>query len=155
MDRISAKGMFFRKRIFPFIWFGFIAVFIATAGVAGVVQKDPFFLLVPVAMAVFGYLLMRKLVWDLADEVTDHGTYLRVRRGAVEDRVELTNIMNIDNSFLVNPPRATLRLITPGSLGKEIAFSPKRLFTLNPFARNPIIEDLIERVHRAKSNVAR
>jgi hypothetical protein len=110
MNRISAKGMFFQKRIFPFIWFGFIAVFVAIAGVAGMLQKDPVVLLVPVAMAVFGYLLMRKLVWDLADEVTDHGTYLRVRRGAVEDRVELTNIMNIDNSFLVNPPRATLRL---------------------------------------------
>jgi hypothetical protein len=155
MNRISSKVTFFQKRIFPVFWFGFLAVFVAVGIFSGVARSNPVFLVVPCAMAIFGYALMRFLLWDLADEVTDYGSYLLVRRGSVEDRVDLANIMNISSSVLVNPPRVTLRLISPGKLGKEIVFSPIRPFTLNPFARNAIVEDLIERVHRARSGAVR
>jgi hypothetical protein len=32
----------------------------------------------PIAMSIFGFVLMRKLVWDLVDEVCDYGDYLLV-----------------------------------------------------------------------------
>ncbi|HEY2395944.1 MAG TPA: hypothetical protein VGH81_08225 [Rudaea sp.] len=154
MNRISSKAAFFLKRIFPIFWFGFLLVFVAIDIFSGIARTDPVFLIMPFAMAIFGFFLMRKLVWDLADEVTDHGSYLRVRRGSVEDRVDLANIMNVSSSLLFNPPRVTLRLITPGRFGKEIVFSPIRPFTLIPFAKNPVVEDLIERVYRARSGAS-
>ncbi len=155
MNRISSKASFFVKRIFPIFWFGFLLLCVAIGVFSGIVRTDPIFLIMPFAMAIFGFFLMRMLVWDLADEVTDHGSYLQVRRGSVEDRVDLANIMNVSSSLLVNPPRVTLRLITPGRFGKEIVFSPIRPFTLNPFASYPVVDDLIERVHRARSGTAR
>jgi len=63
--------------------------------------------------------------------------------------------MNVSSTTLVNPPRVTLRLIAAGKFGKEIVFSPIRPFTLNPFARNPVVDGLIERVYRARSAAAR
>jgi hypothetical protein len=40
--------------------------------------------------------------------------------------------------------------MNPGRFGQEISFSPPRNSIFNPFARNPVADDLIERVHRAK-----
>jgi len=93
---------------------------------------------------------MRKLVWDLVDEVYDGGDYLLVRNGGKEDRVALSNIMNVSASTMTNPPRVTLRLSTPGRFGDEIVFSPIKPITLNLFARNKIADDLIVRVDRAR-----
>jgi hypothetical protein len=107
--------------------------------------------IVPAVMAVFGYLLMKKLLWDLADEVLDGGDFLIVRTRNQEERVPLSNIMNVSTSILVNPPRVTLRLISPGKFGNEISFSPATPFSFNLFARNVVAEDLIIRVHNAKT----
>jgi hypothetical protein len=96
------------------------------------------------------YLMLRKLVWDLADEVWDGGDHLVVKIGIDSETVPLSNIMNVSASTLVNPPRITLRLMNPGRFGQEISFSPPRNSIFNPFARNPVADDLIERVHRAK-----
>lgn len=63
--------------------------------------------------------------------------------------------MNVSSMMLVNPPRVTLRLIEPGKFGKEIVFSPVRPLTLNPFAGNPVMDGLIERVYRTRSAAAR
>jgi hypothetical protein len=38
-------------------------------------------------------------------------------------------------SSYINPTRASLRLVKPGKLGSEAAFSPQAPFTLNPFAK--------------------
>jgi len=62
-----------------------------------------------------------------------------------------SNVMNVSMSTGLNPPRLSLRVVTPGQLGPEIVFSPARRFSLNPFARNPIAEDLMVRVDRARS----
>jgi hypothetical protein len=62
-----------------------------------------------------------------------------------------SNIMNVSMSTSLNPPRLSLRLVRPRQLGPEIVFSPVRPFSLNPFARNPIAEDLMVRVDRARS----
>lgn len=111
-------------------------------------------LVIPLAMAVFGFFLMKKLVWDLVDEVYDCGDALLVKNRDEETLVPLSNIMNVSASVLQNPPRITLRLIKPGAFGNEIAFAPIIGFRINPFAKNRVAEDLIVRVHNAKGGRA-
>ena len=105
-------------------------------------------------MAVFGYFIMKKLVWDLVDEVYDAGDYLLVKNRGNEAQVLLANIMNVSATTYMNPPRIVLRLREPSNFGSEIAFSPASRFTLNPFAKNLVAEDLIVRVDRARGNRA-
>lgn len=155
MNVISSKQTFFTKRIFPAIWLGGVALFLvfgAAANLSHASSPDNIvFLLVPVFMLVFGFLLFRKLLWDLADEVQDGGDYLLVRKGAIEKRIPLADIFNVSMNQFTNPKRVTLRLRSPGELGDEIAFIPKMPgFGLNPFARNPVVEDLMRRVDQAR-----
>jgi hypothetical protein len=151
MTRISSGWTFLAKRVFPTFWFGFLALLVFVGFSTGTVAKDVTFLIIPIVMAVFGFFLMRKLVWDLADEVYDCGHALLVRNGGEEDMVSLSNIMNVSVSTYVNPPRISLRLITPGKFGSEISFSPVTGFRLNPFAKNQVAEDLIQRVYQART----
>jgi hypothetical protein len=154
MERISSSFTFFSKWVFPLAWFGFLGFFMYQSLRNGAAQSDPMFLAIPLVMAVFGVVLMRKLAWDLADSVDDCGSYLLVRKGRIEQRVDLANVMNVSASTFQNPPRITLRLVTPGELGREVSFSPRSRTSLNPFAPNPVAEDLMERVHRARSRAA-
>ena len=152
MKKISSSSTVFYKKGFPLLWFGFLAVFIGTSLTSGATDEDPFFLIVPCVMAVFGFLLMKKIVWDLADEVYDGGDFLLVKNKGKEERVALSNIMNVSASTNLNPPRITLRLVVPASQAKEISFSPTFQFSLNPFAKSEIAEDLMVRVDKARLN---
>jgi hypothetical protein len=154
MTKISSRLTYWNKRLFSLLWFGFLAVFVVTTFVAGAVAKDPVFLVVPCVMAVFGYFVMRRLVWDLVDEVYDDGDYLLIKNRGDEVRVALGNIMNVSATTFMNPPRIVLRLREPSKFGSEIAFSPASRFTLNPFAKSPVAEDLILRVDRTRANRA-
>jgi hypothetical protein len=120
----------------------------------GVYEKAPMALAGPCLMAILGYFMMKKLVWDLVDEVYDCGDLLLVRERGEEVRIPLSDIINVSASMLVNPPRVTLRLVKPGRFGDEISFSPVRPLTINPFARNQMIDDLIIRVDMARSKRA-
>jgi len=51
---------------------------------------------------------------------------------------------------MTNPPRVTLRLSVRGKFGNEIVFSPLKPITLNLFARNQVVDDLIVRVDAAR-----
>lgn len=150
MIRISSAATYFYKRIFPTLWFGFLAFFLVTA-ILYPAARQPVLLIIPVVMGVFGFFLMKHLVWDLVDEVDDCGDTLRVRKGDEEETIPLSSIMNVNLSINQNPPRITLRLVNPGRFGRDIAFMPVLEFTLNPFARNRVAEDLIVRVDRARS----
>jgi hypothetical protein len=153
MKKISSAWIPFYKWVFPLVWFGFLAFMAGTIIVNGAPQELPI-LIAPLLMAVFGFVVMKKLVWVLADEVYDCGDYLIVRNRGEEERIELSNIMNVSAITFMNPPQITLRLITPSRFGSEITFSPAinfAKFTLNPFAKNPIAEDLIVRAHRART----
>ena len=76
MTKISSRFTYWNKRLFPLLWFGFLAVFVLTTILAGAVAKDAIVLIIPCVMAVFGYFIVKKLVWDLVDEVYDDGDYL-------------------------------------------------------------------------------
>lgn len=154
VKRISSTWTFFYKKVFPLLWFGFLAFFVVSTILLGAMNADPTFLIGPVLMAVFGFFLMKKLVWDLVDEVYDCGDFLLVKNRREEDRVALSNIMNVNLSTFVNPPRITLRLVNPSKFGQEISFSPITGFSLNPFAKNQVAEDMIVRVDQARSRRA-
>jgi hypothetical protein len=150
MQRISSRSTFFSKRVFPVIWFGFLALFFL--GPLAARKSQPSLpvavFLVPAFMAIFGYFLMKKLIFDLADEVLDDGDALVVRFGSEQERIPLSEIINVSYTYMVNPNRVTLTLRTPGRFGKEVSFSPPVRFV--PFAKSPIISDLIERVDAAR-----
>lgn len=151
MIKISSKFTFFHKKLFPLLWFGFLASFIFDALKDRIYEKAPIVLLVPCLMVVAGIIIMNKLVWNLADEVYDCGEFLLIKKSGHEERVQLSNIMNISASTNMNPQRITIKLVQPGMLGAEIAFSPATPFTINPFSKNKISEDLIVRVDQART----
>jgi len=150
MRRISSGWTFFYKRVFPIIWFGFLGVFVGIGIVKG---QGAVVVFVPIAMIGFGYFLMKKLVFDLVDEVWDDGDALVVKNGGQEQRVALSDIKNVNYSPFVNPPLVTLSLRRPTVFGEQITFcAPVRLV---PFSSSPVIADLIDRVDRARRNPAK
>jgi hypothetical protein len=157
MKKISSGSVFFLKKIFPVIWLGTLGAIIVPVYLGGAFNRPGGAVIVfgPCLMIVIGAFVYRRFVWDLADEVYDGGTFLRVHRGSEEDTIPLDNIMNVSASVGVNPPRITLRLVKPGRFGNEISFSPLRSFSLTPFAKNPIAEDLIVRVDAARRSGVR
>jgi hypothetical protein len=106
------------------------------------------FLVVPLFMAIIGYAVMKMLVLDLVDEVLDLGDALLVRNAGQEERILLNNISNVSHATFTNPPRITLTLRQPSRFEKNVTFSP--LLRLNPFSKDPIAEELIERVDAAR-----
>jgi hypothetical protein len=153
MRRISSRMTFFYKRIFPVFWFGFLILFliIAVPLVFGRARDGPPpfpFLIVPLIMMGFGYFVMKKLVFDLVDEVWDDGETLLIRNRGQEERVALRDIKNISYSTVINPPRVTLSVRQPTIFGDQIAFMAPVRFV--PFTTSPLINELIERVDRAR-----
>jgi len=127
---------FFYKRIFPIIFFGFILLFIAFGLFGGLRsgQSPPLpVLIAPMIVFAVVYFVMKKLVFDLVDEVLDAGDALIVRNGGQQERVALSDIMNVSYSPLVSPPRVTLSLRRPSTFGSEVTFcAPIRLMPLSP-----------------------
>jgi hypothetical protein len=150
MRRISSRMTFFHKRVFPVLFFGFAlltsSVGFITAWHNG--QPSTPFALIPLAMIAFVYFLMKKLVFDLADEVLDAGDALVVRNGGQEERIALSDIKNVSYSSLVNPTRVTLTIRRPTVFGDTVSFSPPARFV--PFATSPVVRELIDRVDEAR-----
>ena len=151
MRRISSRWTFFYKWVFPAFWFGIVAIFLAvglySALGGGRTPPGPF-LIVPLFMLVAGFFFMRKLIFDLVDEVWDEGNVLLVRNGGREERIALADVMNVNYSPFVNPPRVTLSLRGTISAPRDVTFcAPVRFI---PFSKSPVIDDLIRRVDLAR-----
>jgi hypothetical protein len=135
MRRISSQMTFLYKWVFPVFWFVFVAT--ALFGALGSGHHDPeflMFLVVPILMGAFGYFMMRKLVFDLVDEVWDIGDVLLIRNRDREERVALSNIVNVNYSTLMSPERVTLLLRNPSIFGREITFCPP--LRIMPFSKS-------------------
>lgn len=155
MTKISSTWIVYYKRLFPMVWFGGLLGFAVVAIGSGELRTGQWmFLVLPCVMAVFGFFLFKTLLWDLVDEVHDGGDYLLVKHKGEEQRIPLSNIMNVSASTHSNPPRITLRLVKAGKFGSEVSFSPPTRFSFNLFAKHPIAEDLMVRVDRARSKRA-
>jgi hypothetical protein len=149
LKQISSKFSFATKTLFPTAWFGFLVFFIVQAIDSGVYRRDPVQLAAPCLMALAGYFLMKRYLWDRADEVLDGGDFLLVKKGRQEERVALADIASVSASAYVNPPRITLKLRTPGRFGEQIAFTPAGPLLQSPFAKIAVAEELVVRVDRA------
>jgi hypothetical protein len=153
MRRLSSGLSFVYKWVFPVMWFAILAAF-AVIALTAPAQSSPdyfsrgMFLLVPIFMAVFGYFVFRKLVFDLVDEVFDEGDSLVVKNRGKSDRIALSDIKNVSYSTLINPPRVTLSLRKPSIFGDEVTFCGP--FRLVPFSTHPAINAFIERVDAAR-----
>jgi len=151
MRRISSKWTFFYKRISPVIFFGFLVVFIGIALLANLRSNSALdnipFLIVAIVMTVV-FFISKKLIFDLVDEVWEDGETLVGRNSGQEQRIALADIKNVNYSPLISPPRVTLSLRRPTVFGDEVTFcAPVRMV---PLAPSPVINDLIERVDRAR-----
>jgi len=154
--RISSSATNFYKRSFSLLWLGIavlvVLVCLLVSLTKGIPSRGlPAFIIVPSVFTFLG-ILFRRLFRDLVDEVDDYGDYLLISNGGEQEKVPLTNVMNVSASTLTNPPRVTLRLVKSGRFGDEISFIPVRASLFNPLARNPKIDDLIVRVDRARAH---
>jgi hypothetical protein len=104
--------------------------------------------IVPVFLAFVGYFIMKKMVWDLVDEVYDEGESLLFKNNGKQERISLREIKNVSYTTMANPPRVTISLRRRSVFGSEVSFSPQ--VSMIPFRKNPDIEDLIDRVDRAR-----
>ena len=155
MKRISSGLTLVQKKVFPVAWFGLWGIGLVAGIVSGEYRENALVIIGPAAAMALGYLLFRTLIWDLADEVLDGGQFLLVRQGGQEERVQLSNIMNVSVSTMTNPVRITLRLVTPGRFGREITFMPPFGSSWRrPFAMNPVAEDLMIRANAARTRRA-
>lgn len=144
--KIISGSTTFEKRTFPIIWFGFltfmVVIIVTTNGFVSAVF--------PIGMMVFGYFLFKNMSWDLADEVIDQGDSLLFRKGSLEQTVLLKDIINISYTHLNSPERVSLYLRENGPIGNELSFKPVSKSKFNPFAKSPVVEELIHRVDSAK-----
>lgn len=152
MKRISSQTIWFSKYVSPFLVFAGLIGFVIAIVLTSRLQGGPplIVVVVPLGVGAIIFQVMRKIIWDLADEVLDWGDFLEVRFGDERDRIPLANIINISYSYMTSPARVTLTLRTPCRFGNEVSFAPPRQFTLIPFVRNPDILELIQRVDAAR-----
>jgi len=155
MRCFSSSATVWYKRIFPIFWFGFLGVFflfnlyaLLTGRFGDSLGSLPM-LVVPIAMAIFGYYFMQKFVFDLVDEVEDAGDALIVKNGARSERIALSDIVNVNYSPMMNPPRVTLVLRKAGVFGDQVSFCAP--IQLMPFGSHPSIEGLIRRIDASRN----
>ena len=148
MPLMSSRMTFFYKRIFPVIWFGFLAVFFLLALIQGLAADSLAFLpflVVPVVLAIVGYQFMKKMAFNLVDEVLDLGDALLVRSGGQEERIALADIKNVNFFPYMSPPKS---LRQPSAFGDTVVFcAPMQIMPLSP---NPTIVKLIDRIDAAR-----
>lgn len=150
MKKLTSRATYYQKKIFPVVWFGILGLIACGALVTGAVNSSLglIFILVPASMAAIGYVIMKKLIFDLIDEVYDEGETLLFRDKGKEVRVSLADIKNVSYSWMMNPPRVTLSIRYTTELGDELTFSPPASFI--PLRRNRDIEELIDRIDKVK-----
>ncbi len=89
MKRINSKVTFFHKKIFPVFWFGIVLITLGAAWLGKANGKPVPFpaFFVPLFMVGIGFVLMKVLIFPLADEVYDCTEFLVVRKGDVEEKI--------------------------------------------------------------------
>lgn len=154
MCRLSSSLTFFYKKIFPVLWIGFmLTVFGLQIWAVPHARADaplqPIFPLVLMPLFLTGvmFLLYRKLLHDLLDEVWLDGDWLVVKNRNEKIRVALSDVMNVNATTMTNPRRVTLMLRTDSRFGRNLTFIPAspRGF-MSVFQPDPIATELIRRV---------
>jgi len=160
MRIISSRQTFFLK----WIWPGVMAACLVSPGVLlamAMVTTHAFALpelMPPMLVGMLGFVIYavyyKMKIHVLADEVKDGGDFLVVRRGHLEDRIQLADVTNVTIRTSNMMLRMTLRLRTPCKFGDEVVFVPPEmnlLFPLfpTPLRNTPVYEGLMRRIDRA------
>jgi hypothetical protein len=148
MKRISSRHTTLIKRVLPLLGLGLLAgamAVFAAQGRAG----SALFVAGPLVLGAMLGAMYLQVLWPLADTVDDAGDALLVRRGGVEQRVALDDVLDVAMAH-GNPPRIVLRLRTPGRFGDEIVFLPPPGVRAGVAARPPLADELIARIDRAR-----
>src|SRR5689334_14845838 len=96
MMRLSAERMYLAKWLGPIVIFGSIA---AWTLIDERTKEKPEFATQIVALcflAVILAVILKKRMWILADEVLDGGEYLLIRFGKRQERVNISDIVNVE-----------------------------------------------------------
>jgi hypothetical protein len=145
MRRISTASTPWLNSAFPVLWFSFLAVMTLAGGLAAAQGQLPVpVLLIPLGMAVFGVVLMRYLVFPLADQVWIDKDDIVVQKNGAEDRFPISNVISVEYSRFTHPDRITLSLKEPCLFGREVIFSPQGSWS---FGGHPIANEIIRRAH--------
>jgi len=144
---ISSSPALFRIA-FPIGWFGIVGLNLVSMFATGAYRRAPELIAILVVLMVVGIVLTTRL-WKFADEVRNDGDALLVTKGGIQERIPLAAIVEVKVASALSRRQVTLRLAQPGRLGGVISFIPFRP-TVNPYAGNPIVEDLIARVDAAR-----
>lgn len=150
MRRLSSTLTGFYKRGFPFVWLillvlsGFILWSAPARGGQHLVWPS---LLPPLMIFVIGFVLFKKRIFDLVDEVWLDGDQMLVKNRGQQARIALADVVNVNATSLSNPRRVTVMLRTDSRFGRIVSFMPagSRGFT-SIFKPDPIATELIERV---------
>lgn len=151
MHKLSSEMTWVTKRLFPTLWFGIVGAVLLVIGVGVAKQRIPAAaLVVPVAIALFGYGMFHWLIFCLVDEVTLAGKDLIVRNRGDEERIPLANVTDVKASLFINPERIVLTLRDPCRFGDRIAFLPPARWKLG-ISEHPLGDELRQMVEQARS----
>ncbi len=92
---------------------------------------------------------VRRFVWSMIDEVTDCGDYLLAKRGAVEDKIFLSDIEGVIDRPYGRPPKAIVKLRAKSAFGWTVVFAMTTDKTVGGIEN--IAADLRHRVRMASS----
>ncbi|MEI2455907.1 hypothetical protein [Lysobacter firmicutimachus] len=144
--RISSCSTFYYKWVGPTVWLlGLAAAAITLAWSNGMWGA----LIVFAAIGLVACFMFGMESWRFADEVSDAGDALIVRKGKRELRVALRSIVQVDCSRFGRPTVLTLWLEVPDAFAQRIVFVPMGPWPLF-FGRHRLAEQLQSRVRQAQ-----
>jgi hypothetical protein len=126
-----------------------VSMFLGLALAVAQGQMPVVVLLFPLAAPVFFYLLWRRMLAPLVDEVWLDETDFVVRNGQWEERIPVDKVCQVESLSFFNPERIVLTLREPCPFGDKIVFLPPiRLFRL-PFSPHPLADELTEMIQKS------
>ena len=98
---------------------------------------------------IYGYVLMRFLIFPLMDEVWIDEDQIVIKNREEEDSFPLQNIVNVESSIRLNPERIILTLREPCKFGSRITFEPP--FRWWRFTKHPLAAELMAKVQQVEA----
>ncbi len=157
--QISSKSTRFIKRTFPTVFFAILG-FVVCAGLVDALGKQqpeklPLLIGPPLVMAVFVYVVFRRFVFDLVDEVWDCGDSILVRNRGREFRFSFADFRDVYYDGRAKPARLTLFLHQRSDIGTMVVLVPVTPYWLVS-AEPSLVRELAGRIDAAQwPNVTR
>jgi hypothetical protein len=117
--RISSNYFEYRRRAFPYLWFGSLTLFVVRMWSELAHDSMTPFMVVVAFVALIGYLVVRRFNKDMVDVVWDDGKELIVEKDGEVAHVPIADILKISNSRLIAPPPRDLGPARAGEVGRS------------------------------------